>query len=79
MKTMQFTNNEIALLFDAVDMMCDGNDDMMYDDISMTITNVVENNMSPDEAVKRLAHVCREHARIASLRERLVAMLPQNS
>lgn len=71
MKTMTFTNDEIALIADAIDVMYENHDDVMCDEASMTITGVNENNVCPDVAVKRIIELCRENARIAVLRERL--------
>ncbi|RMH22104.1 MAG: hypothetical protein D6698_01725 [Gammaproteobacteria bacterium] len=77
MKTMTFTNDEIEIMFDAIDMMCDNADDIMCDEISYTMTNAFENNMDHDVAVKRVIEIAREHARIRSLHERLLAMMKQ--
>lgn len=85
MKTMQFTNDEIAILFDAIDAMYDQCDDVIDDEINQSLQSYREIHaisiMQPDDASHHLALVdverkmkrfIAQQMMIATLRQRLI-------
>jgi hypothetical protein len=68
MQTLQFTNTELNLLFDAVDMMNDGERDMTSDEIDMIMA---DQSLGRAERMKKINEVIEKVRALTALRERL--------
>jgi hypothetical protein len=76
MRTLRFTNAELALLFDAVDLMNDHERDMTNDEIAMVM---VDQSLDHGERMKQIDEVIQRTRDLAALRERLAFVVPDTA
>jgi hypothetical protein len=76
MRTLRFTNAELALLFDAVDLVNDHERDMTNDEIAMVM---VDPSLDHGERMKQIDEVIQRTRDLAALRERLAFVVPDTA
>ncbi|WBC28272.1 hypothetical protein DPMD02_1 [Desulfofustis phage LS06-2018-MD02] len=75
MKTLQFTNAELALLFDAVDLMNDKERDMTNDEIALL---TVDQSLNHGERMKKIDELVERTRALTALRQRLTFAVQGN-
>jgi hypothetical protein len=75
MKTLQFTNAELALLFDAVDLMNDKERDMTNDEIALL---TVDQSLNHSERMKKIDELVERTRALTALRQRLTFAVQGN-
>jgi hypothetical protein len=76
MKTLQFTNAELALVFDAVDLMNDKEREMTNDEINLL---TVDQSLDPGERMKKIDELIERTCALTALRERLAFVVPDTA